>query len=280
MFCNYKITYAQNNTDKPKEMLVLYQIQGMENAIVKKNIAYTVSSDTMLKMDIYYPPKFNFKKKIPAVIFVFGFTNDAQKKIAGTQLRHWSAYTSWCRLVAASGMAAIVYETVDPENDLLLLEKYIQTNQDKLMIDIEKIGSFVCSGNTPTSVTHILNSPSTVFKCAVIYYGIILTQNFQYIAKYDTLSQQMGFKIPILTDPKNWNKNVPLLIVRAGLDNVPYLNLALSAFYEKAIEQNLPVTLINYPDGYHAFEFNNDNETTRMIIKNTLEFWKFYLNVK
>jgi hypothetical protein len=266
--------------DEPKEMLVLYQIPGMEKAIIKKDITYTKSTDSTLKMDIYYPPNFDFKKKIPAVVFILGYTDSAQKKLMGQQLRKWSGFISWCKVIAASNMAAVVYETVDPENDIIALEKYIHTNQDKLMIDMNNLGAFSCSAHSITAISHILNAQSLIFKCAVSYYGIILTKNFQYLAQMDTISMGMGFKTPRLSDPENWNKNVPILIVRAGLDNVPHINEALSVFYEKAIEQNLPVTLINYPDGYHTFDYNNDNETTRMIIKNTLEFWKFYLHVK
>jgi hypothetical protein len=52
----------------------------------------------------------------------------------------------------------------------------------------------------------------------------------------------------------------------------------LSTFYENAMTQNLPITLINYPTGLHGFDVYDNNETTRQIIKNTLDFWKYNLN--
>jgi hypothetical protein len=67
------------------------------------------------------------------------------------------------------------------------------------------------------------------------------------------------------------------MIIRAGKDNVPYLNQSITSFHEKALNQNLPITFINYPDGVHGCDTYTDNETTRQIIRNTLEFWKFYL---
>lgn len=87
----------------------------------------------------------------------------------------------------------------------------------------------------------------------------------------------MGFSTPRLPDPALWKKDVPIMIVRAGKDNVPYINQSLSSFYEKALFQNLPVVLVNYPDGTHGFDTSIDNDLTRQIIKNTLEFWRFNL---
>jgi len=277
LICSPTISESQN---KPKEQGVVLELPGMDKVIVKKGIPYLNSSDSTLKMDIYYPPNFDFKRRIPTIIVVYGFTDKAQRIIAGQQLRSWMPYLTWCRIIAASGMAAVVYETVDPENDLLSLEKYLKSNQDKLMIDMDKIGAYTCSGNTPTAICSILNSSNNIFKCAAIYYGLILTQDFEYLSQIDTLSQKMGFKTPRLGDLKEWNKNIPILFVRAGLDNVPYLNQAFKNFYAKALDQNLPLTLINYSNGLHAFDIYNDNDTTRQIIKTTLDFWKFNLQVK
>jgi dienelactone hydrolase len=229
-------------------------------------------------MDIYYPPDFDFKRKIPAVVFVFGYTNDGQLKTAKHQLRTWSPYTSWCRVVAASGMAAIVYETINPENDLKSLIQYINSNSDNLNTDVNRIGAYSCSANTPTEIAYVLNDPDCIFKCAVVYYGIFLTTDFKHISTIDTLSQNMGFVTPRLSDPASWSKNVPLMIVHAGKDFVPHTNESLASFVYEAIAQNIPITLIIHSDGVHAFDINTDNESTRQIIRNTLEFWKFYLN--
>jgi dienelactone hydrolase len=90
---------------------------------------------------------------------------------------------------------------------------------------------------------------------------------------------QMGFSTPKIPEPANWRKDVPILIVTAGKDYVPYINPSNADFISKAIALNLPVTLINYPTGQHGFDALDDNETTRMIIKTTLDFWKFHLKL-
>jgi len=271
-------TFAQQSAqNKPKETVVAYEVTDMNDVIAKKDIPYLNTSDSSLKMDIYYPPKFDFKRKIPAIVFVFGYTNEGQLKTAKHQLRTWSPYTSWCKVVAASGMAAIVYETINPENDLKSLIQYISSNTDNLNIDVNKIGAYSCSANTPTEIAYILNDSNCIFKCAVVYYGIFLTTDFKYFSTIDTLSQNMGFVNPRLSEPTSWNRKVPLMIVHAGKDFVPHTNESLTSFVEKAIVQNVPITLMIHSNGVHGFDIYTDNESTRQIIKNTLEFWKFYL---
>jgi len=274
---NLKVSAQQSIQSKPKEIVVAYEVAGMNDVIVKKDIPYLKSSDSALKMDVYYPPKFDFKRKIPAIVFVFGYTNEGQLKTAKHQLRTWSPYTSWCRIVAASGMAAIVYETINPENDLKSLIQYIILNTENLNIDVNRIGAYSCSANTPTEMAYLLNDPDCIFKCAVVYYGVFLTKGFKHISTIDTLSLNMGFVTPRLSEPASWNKKVPIMIVHAGKDFVPHTNESLTGFVSEAIVQNIPITLIIHSEGVHAFDINTDNESTRQIIKNTLEFWKFYL---
>ena len=67
------------------------------------------------------------------------------------------------------------------------------------------------------------------------------------------------------------------MLVRAGKDKLTYLNQTIEEFIITAMQKNLPVTLINYSNGRHGFDAFNDNDTTRMIIESTLDFWKFYL---
>ena len=133
------IMAQQNTSKKQKEDVVAFEVAGMNDVIARKDIQYLKTSDSALKMDIYYPPRFDFRRKIPAIIFVFGYTNEGQLKTAKHQLRTWSPYTSWCKVVAASGMAAIVYETINPENDLKSLIQYINSNTANLNIDVNKI---------------------------------------------------------------------------------------------------------------------------------------------
>jgi dienelactone hydrolase len=275
-FCNPKTPEQKSTSDRLKEQVVAFELPGMKDVIVKKDIPYQSISDSTLNMDIYYPPNFNFKRIIPAVIIVYGFNNESQIKITGNQLRNWSVHISWCKIIAASGMAAIVYETVNPENDLISLLKYINSSVNILNIDPNNIGAYTCSANSYTALAYILNNSNGFIKCAVVYYGMFLTKDYNNLSLIDSLSQNMGFMSPILSESSSWRKDVPLMIVNAGIDD-PLINQSLTGFVDNAINQNLPITVINYPNGLHGFDFLNDNDTTRMIISSTIDFWKFNL---
>jgi hypothetical protein len=269
---------AQSTQNKQRERgSVVIDLPRMNDVIIKKDIPYQDIVDSTLKMDIYYPPDFDFQRKIPAIIFISGAPDSSMVKLVGNPFRKFNQYTSWCKLVAASGMAAIVYETIDPKNDLISLTEYINSERVNLSIDKNKLGSFVCSGHTPTAAYHIL-SASSIFRCGVLYYGFFLPQDFLNISTIESMFKQRGFQKPsALPDPAVWKKDVPLLIVRAGMDETPYLNQSMKSFVNHAINQNLPITVINYANGVHGFDVYTDNETSREIIKKTLEFWKFYL---
>jgi hypothetical protein len=281
IFCDSNNIIGQGNApQKQKQEGVALKIPGIENVIVKKDVPYLSTPNSTYKMDIYYPPKFDFTKKIPAIIFLSGAPDSSMIKLVGSPFKNFSQYTSWCKLVAASGMAAIVYETVDPKNDLISLAEYLYSDKGNLSIDKNRLGAFVCSGHTPSAISYILSS-SSMFSCAALFYGFVLTSDFENISTVESMFKQMGFQNPpVLTDPINWKKEVNLLIVRAGQDKVPFVNQSMQNFINLSIKQNLPITLINYPDGPHSFDVNTDNETTSRIILNTLEFWKQNLKVK
>jgi dienelactone hydrolase len=270
--------HAQTTNKQREQGSVVYDLPGMDDVIIKKDIPYQDIAGSPLKMDIYYPPDFDFQRKIPAVIIVLGYPDVAGKRLLGSEFKNYIQLISWCRIISASGMAAIVYESIDPEKDIISVSNYLNINEDKLKIDKNRIGAWTCSAHTPTTISYILNGSDNIFKCVVVYYGFFLTDDFKYLPQIDTLSQNMGFKTPRLSEPISWKKNVPIMIIRAGKDNVPYINQTLADFYEKALIQDLPITLINYQNGVHGFDAALDNETTRQIIKNTIEFWKFNLN--
>jgi hypothetical protein len=256
---------------------VAFKLPGLDNGIVKKDIPYIKIQDSALKMDVYYPPNFDFKTKIPAIVFVFGYTNLGQLKAVRQQLRKFGQYTSWCQVIAASGMAAIVYETINPEKDLISLQNYINSNSDRLSIEASKVGAFSCSANTPVALENILNANNRFFKCAAIYYGIFLDKDFKFLSTIDTLSMNMLFIPTRMPESTTWRKDVPLLIVHVGKDFVPHTDVSLTGFTDKAINLKIPFTLIHYATGVHGFDVYADNEETRQTIKTTLEFWKYNL---
>jgi hypothetical protein len=73
---------------------------------------------------------------------------------------------------------------------------------------------------------------------------------------------------------------VPMLFIRAGREWFPGLNDALDNVVAKAIARNLPVTLVNHATGTHGFEFDQDNELSREMVRRVLRFLQWHLGLE
>ena len=270
-------TQTKTNAEDNTELSVVYKVPGMENVIIKKDIEYFAEQGTSLTVDMYYPPGFKFESNLPAVLDVFGYPNEATIKLVGGRLKDWSWPQSWGKLIAASGMAALIYETDSPEKDLNILLQFLQDRGDEFCIDRNRLGIYSCSANVPTALVNCMDKTKKYFRCAAFYYGFFLMTDTEYIPEIESLSEKMGFSTPLLNAEAKLRDDLPLLIVRAGLDNVPHLNSTIDHFISKAVNQNLQINFINYAEGQHGFDAYDDNDRSREIIKKTIDFWKFHL---
>jgi hypothetical protein len=82
--------------------------------------------------------------------------------------------------------------------------------------------------------------------------------------------------------PEDASTLMPMLIVRAGRDEIPTLNNALDRFVTRALAANAPITVMNHPTGGHGFDsFDNkgDEEHSKQIIRDSIEFMKTHLGL-
>lgn len=268
---------TNTNAEEDAELSIVYKVPGMENVIIKRDIEYFAEQGTSLTVDMYYPPGFKFESNLPAVVDVFGYSNEAAIKLGGGRLKDWSWPQSWGKLIAASGMAALLYETDSPERDLNILLQFLQDRADEFCIDRNQLGIYSCSANVPTALVNCMDETKKYFRCAAFYYGYLLMTDQENIPEIESLSKKLGFSTPRLNAELELRDDLPLLIVRAGLDNVPHLNSTIDHFMSEAVNQNLQITFINYAEGQHGFDAYDDNDQSREIIKKTIDFWKFHL---
>jgi len=71
--------------------------------------------------------------------------------------------------------------------------------------------------------------------------------------------------------------DLPLYVVRSGRDNVPLINESIDHLAQEAPARGVQLTLVQYPEGRHAFYLDQDTERSREIIAETLEFFKTHL---
>jgi tetratricopeptide (TPR) repeat protein len=231
----------------PTQQTVVYHLPSTDKVLVQADTIYKTAGDVQLKLDTYYPPTLKKDDRLPVVIFINGVGN----RDGFPKFKTWGQYTNWARLVAASGFAAINYDSRsgETEADSKSLLDYVRANAAKLNINENKIVIWACSANGPVG-TKIAFEERPYLSAAVFYYAVIDLP-------------------PLLRD-------LPLFIARAGLDN-PNLNQGLDVFAQSAIAQGLQISFVNYAEGQHAFDLFDDTDQSREIISQTIAFMKFHL---
>lgn len=220
-----------------------------------------------LAMDVYRPPGAAARPG-PAVLFVTGYSDVGGRALLGCNLKDWAAYTDWARLVASSGMIAITYTNADPVRDARELLRHVEANAEVLGIDAARLGVWSCSGNVPTALALLQERDD--FRCAVLCYGYLAD-----LPGHDEVAracERFGFVNATAGIDASRSSGVPLLVVRAGRDEMPGLNASLDRFVAHALAANLPVSLVNHPDGPHAFDVSNETEGTRGVIRQILAY--------
>jgi hypothetical protein len=189
-----------------------------------------------LKMDVYRPSA----APTPAATLIL--FNAA----AGPERRH-PFYTAWAEIAASKGLVAILpdlrSDTLEADLDALL--GHLTANGAALGVDRDRIAVYAGSGNVFRGLPLFLNPRRTALKAMVLYYGS--------------------------AEVKTFRGDLPTLFVRAGLDRPP-VNHGMTRLITLAQTQNVPVTVVNYPGGHHAFEMVDDEPATRDVIDTTLDF--------
>jgi len=255
---------------------VVYQIPGMDAVTIRRDIEYRATDAGGLTMDLYYPPDSKSEERIPAVVFVSGYSDLGFKKMLGCKLKEMESYISWGKLTAASGLAAITYTTIEPASDIHTLLQFVRQNAASLGIDESRIGVWACSGNVPNALSVLTEGDRNYLKCAVLCYGIMLdlegsTDVAESARKWGFVNSSAGKSVDELP------QDLPLFIVRAGQDEMPHLNETIDRFLAQALIHNLPVTFANHPPAPHAFDLMHDSEASREIIRQILRFMQFHL---
>jgi dienelactone hydrolase len=206
---------------------------------VQQDVQYGTADTIRLQMDVYRPAR--QAVAAPALIFF--------NQAVGAQRRQFAFYPRWAEAAASKGVVAIVPDLRfgHAPADFTKLVAHLRENASQYDMDPEAISVYAASGNAWTALPVLQDPALTAIRSAVIYYGAGQVERFRL--------------------------DLPILLVRAGLDR-PGLNNEMGQLAAKALSQNAPVTVINHPGGYHAFEMRNDDALTRELIDATIEFVK------
>jgi len=225
----------------PRELVmppVVYRVPGMDQiAAHASDQKYSPTHDLLL-MDVYRPPG---EATVSIVLLIHGSAP------VETKPKDWGIFQSWGRLLAASGMAAAIFNHRMLNADVLAALDFVRVNAKSWNADPERICLFTWSGGGPLLA---IEKPASV-KCITAFYAIL------------------DCPVP----------QVPMFVARAGLDHIPGVNESIDRFAAEALAANAPLTLMNHPTGEHPFDNQNDNARSHEIIKAAITFMKTHLEI-
>jgi hypothetical protein len=248
----------------------------MDAVIVRRDIAYGTGEGSSQTFDLYRSSALEATTLTPAIVFVIGYSDFGAEARLGCKFKEMESYVGWAKLAAASGLVAITYANREPITDLGTLLRHLRNNAAALGIDSRRIGLWACSGNVPLALWVLMGKDNAPSRCAVLCYGYMLDLDGS--ASVTEGARTWGFANPCTRKTvDDLPLQVPLLIVRAGMDQTPRLNETIDAFVANGLRRNLPLTLVNHTAGPHAFDMFHDSETSREIIRQILGFMRFHL---
>jgi acetyl esterase/lipase len=277
-------TTAQNNQpDVVREMArkvmmpIVYRVPGMEKVKVIQNLKYAKRDDPNILMDVYLPPNLAKAEKRPAVIFIHGGAKPEWTA------KDWGVYKTWGQLIAASGFVGVTfthrleYPNKSLENaaqDVTDAITYVRANAEKLSTDKDRICLIAYSAGGPM-LSLAMRGDTPFVRCLVGFYAFMDIRQSDY-QKTEMPETVTSFS-PITYLRKNANKIPPIFIARAGRDQVPTMDDSIDRFINEALAQNVLLNFANHPQGVHGFDNQNDDERSREIIREAIEFIDIHL---
>lgn len=256
---------------------IVYSIPGMKRVKVKRNIVYKRIDNSDLNADIYSPPSIKGGAKLPAVIYIHGGRIPPNLL---TKPKDWGVYQSHGKLIAASGFIGITfnhryygYDYLDEaQSDVDSLIEYIRSNADTLNIDKNRIIVWAFSAGG-MFLSHAIRDRPSYIRGIVAYYTMLDARLMRKQAPSSISNETLRDYSPLYYLQSAEKMVMPIFIARAGQDDIN-LNKIIDNFAQEAINKNVNLDFSNHTSGRHGFDVHNDDERSREIIKQTLEFIK------
>jgi hypothetical protein len=248
---------------------VKHALPGMDDVSVCRDLTFSAASGVPLVMDIYYPPPSSLEP-FPVVILPMAYPDP------GSRARAYGPLTSWAQLIAASGMAAVVYGAEAPRDDVHALLDRLCAAAPALRLDSDRIGLLATSGNGTVGLSALMRDKR--LSCGALLYPY--TMDVDGSTAVAAMARRAGFVNACEgMSVDDLPSDVPMLLVRAGGDQFPGLNAALDRLVAAALVRNLPVSVINHASGSHGFDLDEDTAISRGVVQQVLAYLSLYLSL-
>jgi acetyl esterase/lipase len=249
-------------------------------ARVERDLVYRTDRDHLLKLDVYRPS--SSPRPSPVVFLVNGDAPDPE--IIATA-KDWGVFRSYGEHLAARGLVGVPFnhrstnqfERTDAADDVQAAISFVRGHAEDLGVDAERVGVWAFSAGGPFGLAPFLQRRPDWLRCAAGFYMIwdleplrasLPSATDESIRRWSCLSA-LDSETPDLP---------PLLLARAGRDNAAILE-GTDAFVRRARQRGIDLTVLDHPSGQHGFDTRDDDERSREIIREALEFFVRHLSL-
>ena len=220
----------------------IYQIPGMDDVRVARNIAYSRDAQGDLRIDLY-APRTGSPGPRPAVVFING--------VGAPDLKDWPIYTSWARLVATEGLVGITVETrgaaTPVAEQIRALFSFLEREGSRHGIDATRMAVFAASANVEAAGNYLMaGNAARGIRAATLYYGSVPQS-------------------PLRAD-------LPVLFVVAEGDIGGQLAAGYPNLWSAVMTSRAPWTLTFGRGLPHAFDAFTETDEARRLVQQTLAF--------
>jgi hypothetical protein len=240
----------------------------LETPSAAVDVTRDIPFDAEHTLDVYTPAAGG---RAPAVVLVSAYPTEEVQRVLGARPKDLPAAESWGCALAHAGLAAVTYTNTEPARDLDALLRYLHEHAPALGIDARPPALWAASGNVPLAVSRIGGS-----RCAALMYGYMPDIDGTTVAD---AAARFGFANPAIAIER-WPREIPIVVVRAGLDGTPGLNATIDRFAIEAHTRGLPVTIVRHDAAPHAFDYADRTEASRGIVRGVIEFLQRELGVE
>ncbi|RPJ16598.1 MAG: alpha/beta hydrolase [Chloroflexi bacterium] len=257
---------------------IVYRFQETTPARVHRDLVYKRVDDMDLKMDVYVPSDLPDNARLPAVVFIHGGPLRPDSTLLP---KEWGAYKSYGALIAASGLVGVTFNhrffTIEhlpkSASDLDDALQFVRKNSAALDVDPDRLCLWGFSNGGLLLATALQDNLSFL-RCLVAFYAR-LELSSDTLTNFSEEDVKRFSSIAAIED--SLSASLPVFIARAGQDQLDGLNETIDIFVKKALAKNAPITLINHPNGRHAFDILDDDARTHEIIALAVKFIKTHL---
>ena len=258
-----------------REIPMVYPQPDADQVVTRLGVEFAQTASGPLTLDVYAPARGCGSVALPAIVLVAGYSDVGYEGLMGCRFKDMAVCTTWARLVASFGMIAVTYGNERPAEDLQLLLRYVRDHAAELGIDAERLGLWGMSGNGALALATLASSPPGSFKCGV--FSCAYTADLDGATHVADAQKLWRFVYPGGFSVDSLPADLPVLIVRAGQEQDPGLNVAIDRLVSAMLAANRPVTCVNFAAAPHGFELFHDTLETREVMRQMFRFARFHL---